>query len=165
MMMSSYSTFYYIDFCVIFMNDKKITINGIDIIHRMKDRKYDNQHLIVVFSGFGANGFFTYDFENALSECPANIIWIKDDFNSCCSYYCSLDNDLSISDSIFNFIELKLNELSLEREQCTLIGFSKGGFASLYFGVKYGFKNIISTVPQFNIGTYVKKTGLWWLII
>lgn len=140
------------------MEENKITVNGIDIKYKLKKRKYDTQHLIVVFSGFGLERLFTYDFENALSDCPATILWIKDDFYDCCSYYLCKNNDYTIESSVITFIENMRRELSLDKEQCTLIGFSKGGSASLYFGLKYGFKNIISTVPQLKIGAYTSVT-------
>lgn len=38
-----------------------------------------------------------------------------------------------------------------------MVGFSKGGSAALYYGLKYNFKNIISTVPQILLGTYVDR--------
>lgn len=139
------------------MVENKIKIDGVDIYYKRKHRKYDTQHLIIVFSGFGTGGLFTYDFENVLGDCPADIIWIKDDFNKCCAYYCCKNNSFNIESSVSKFISSILNELSLTKEQCTLIGFSKGGSAAIYYGVKFGFKNILATVPQFNIGTYVKN--------
>lgn len=132
-------------------------IDGIDITYKIKKRKYDNNRLIVVFSGFGDGRFFTYDFINSLSENPATIVWIKDDFYSMCSYYMCKEMDFSIERSICKFIDELLFEFGLKKEQCVLAGFSKGGTAALYFGIKYNFKNIISTVPQFNIGSYIRS--------
>ncbi|MFU0881847.1 accessory Sec system protein Asp2 [Kluyvera cryocrescens] len=138
------------------MDEKVKNIDGIDIIYKIKKRKYDNNHLIVVFSGFGSEGgFFTYDFVNVLSESPATVIWIKDDFSSICAYYLCKDFDFSIERAVYKFISNMLIDLDIKKEQCTLAGFSKGGTAAIYFGIKYNFKNILSTVPQFKIGSYV----------
>lgn len=140
------------------MKELKKIIHGIEITYKIKQRKYDTQHLIIVFSGFGSSGaLFTYDFENALQDCPATILWVKDDFFGNCAYYICRDNDLNISEAVFTFITNILRDLFLTKDQCTLIGFSKGGSAALYFGLKYGFKNIFSSVPQLRIGSYVKK--------
>lgn len=137
--------------------EQKYTIDDITIKYKQKNRKYDTKHLIVVFSGFGSVGEFTYDLENVLQDCPAHVLWIKDDFNDHCSYYLCQGMDFHIEDVVNNFILKKLKELNLTKEDCTLIGCSKGGTAALYFGIKFQFKNILSSVPQFYIGSYIKK--------
>ncbi|MEB7557578.1 accessory Sec system protein Asp2 [Kluyvera cryocrescens] len=139
------------------MNEKTKNVDGIDIIYKIKNRKYDNNHLVVVFSGFGDGRFFTYDFINALSDSPATILWIKDDFFSMCSYYICRGLDFSIETAVYKFIYEMMLELHIDKNNCTLAGFSKGGTAALYFGAKYNFKNIIATVPQFNIGDYIRS--------
>ncbi|MBU9847015.1 accessory Sec system protein Asp2 [Rahnella ecdela] len=139
------------------MKELKTTIDGVDITYKIKQRKYDNKHLIIVFSGFGATNMFTYDFLTALNDCPATVIWIKDDFNECCSYYLCKDLDFSISHSVNSFIEEKLLELDLNKNNCTLAGFSKGGSTALYYGLKFNYKNIICSVPQLRIGTFINN--------
>jgi len=122
--------------------------------YKFKPRKYDCRHLIVIFSGFGASSEFTYDFENALQDCPANVLWIKDDFSGHCSYYLLKDGNNSPELAVQKLITSTLESLNLEKEDCTLAGFSKGGSAALYHGIKYDFRNIVSTVPQMNIARY-----------
>lgn len=139
------------------MKENKVSVNGIDIIFKFKQKKYDTKHLIVVFSGFGGSGEFTYDMERALQEVQANILWIKDDFFGHCSYYICHEMDFKIREAVHSFILKYLNELSLDKENCTLAGFSKGGSAALYFGLNFNFPNIVATVPQFHIGSYVAK--------
>ena len=103
------------------MDEKVKNIDGINIIYKIKKRKYDNNHLIVVFSGFGSEGgFFTYDFVNVLSESPATVIWIKDDFSSICAYYLCKDFDFSIERAVYKFISNMLIDLDIKKEQCTL---------------------------------------------
>lgn len=132
-------------------------INGIDITYKIKKRKYDNNSLVIIFSGFGDGRFFTYDFINVLSDSPATVIWIKDDFFSMCSYYMCKEMDFSIESAVYKFISSMMIELHIDKNKCILAGFSKGGTAALYFGIKYNFKNIIATVPQFNIGSYIRS--------
>jgi len=139
------------------MNEQKCQINGIEIKFKKKNRKYDTKHLIVVFSGFGGTGEFTYDFEGALQDCPADILWIKDDFFEHCTYYLCKGMNFSVEFAVHDFIKKNLEELNLTKEQCTVAGFSKGGSAALYFGTKYNIKNILSTVPQFYVGSYARK--------
>lgn len=140
------------------MQESIAVVNGIKIKYKYKKRKYDAKHAIFIFSGFGGGGRqFTYDFENALQECPAHIIWIKDDFSDFCAYYLCHNLTFTIEDAVHSFIMLMLQRFGLEKQDCSLAGFSKGGSAALYFGLKYNFQNIIATVPQFHIGSYIKK--------
>jgi hypothetical protein len=139
------------------MVEQKEVINGVQIKYKYKQRKYDTQHIIFVFCGFGSASMFTYDFENALQDCPAHVVWIKDDFNDCCAYYLCQNMNYSIEQAVITFIESMLARYGLDRSCCTLAGFSKGGTAALYYGLKYHFINIVSTVPQFHIGTFAKR--------
>ena len=139
------------------MVEQKEVINGVQIKYKYKQRKYDTQHIIFVFCGFGSASMFTYDFENALQDCPAHVVWIKDDFNDCCAYYLCQNMDYSIEQAVITFIENMLTRYDLDRSCCTLAGFSKGGSAALYYGLKYHFINIISTVPQFHIGSFANR--------
>lgn len=140
-----------------FVIELKKIVNGVEIKYKKKPRKYDTQHLVVIFSGFGGSGEFTYDFENALQDCPATVLWIKDDFMEHCTYYICQNMDYAIENAVHGFILDNLKELNITKEQCTVAGFSKGGSAALYFGAKFNIKNIVSTVPQFYIGSYVKN--------
>lgn len=65
--------------------------------------------------------------------------------------------DFSFEKAIVKFIDKICQDLNLNRDTVTLLGASKGGTASLYFGLKYNFKNIISSAPQIKIGSFVKK--------
>lgn len=139
------------------MDELEFKYQATTIKYKFKARKYDARHLLVIFSGFGANSEFTYDFENSLQACPANVLWIKDDFGGHCSYYILQNNEFTPEKAVQKLIESTLNSLGLQKEECTLAGFSKGGSAALYHGLKYNYKNIVSTVPQMNIATYVSK--------
>lgn len=140
------------------MLEKFELVNDIKIKYKYKKRKYDASHAIFIFSGFGGGGRqFTYDFENALQECPAHVVWIKDDFSDYCAYYLCQNLSFAIEEAVHSFIILMLEKFGLDKEDCSLAGFSKGGSAALYFGLKYNFKNIITTVPQFHIGSYIIK--------
>jgi hypothetical protein len=147
------------------LEEKNILINGRNIYYKYKPRKYDNKHLIVVFSGFGGASEFSYDFENALLDCPAHVIWIKDDFDGHCSYYSCRGMSLIIETLVINFIEKFISDLEIEKSEVTFAGFSKGGSAALYFGLKYNYKNIVCTVPQFLLDHMSKIIGLLWLNI
>ncbi|EOL9014545.1 alpha/beta hydrolase [Cronobacter malonaticus] len=139
------------------MSEQMEIINGVRIKYRYKKRKYDTQHMLFIFSGFGGAGMFTWDFANGLQDCPAHVVWIKDDFHDACTYYLCHNNDFYVEQAVIAFVEKMLSRHNLNKTQCTLAGFSKGGSAALWYGLKYNFKNIISTVPQFHIGSYARN--------
>lgn len=132
-----------------------------DIILKYKEKpsSQDRRHLLVIFSGFKLGPMTGYDFQgNAVNSYKGHVLWIKDDFDDLCSYYLCKHMDFSIEEAVINLIYKKLDELRLGFDECTLAGFSKGGTAALYFGIKYNFKNIISTVPRFKIGSFVSSS-------
>ncbi|MCX0246812.1 hypothetical protein [Streptomyces drozdowiczii] len=123
--------------------------------YRFRPADGDAQHLIVVFSGLGApNG---YHFAGkSLMELRANILWIRDDFDGHYSYYMCRNMDFGIEASVAGVIERTLARLGLGRDRVSLLGVSKGGSAALYYGLRYGYRNIVTVVPQFLIGSYVR---------
>ncbi|MDU1036155.1 MAG: hypothetical protein E7A35_03160 [Leclercia adecarboxylata] len=137
-------------------NDRIFKSNNIKYL--FQPAKQDRKHLLVIFSGFGSSSSIAYDFRGESAyNCRSNILWISDDFDGECTYYISKNSKLDIEDSVLSLIFLVLDSLSLSKEQCTLMGFSKGGSAAIYYGLKYDFKNIISSCPQTHIGSYVNK--------
>jgi hypothetical protein len=137
------------------ITEQKAYFNGVKISYKFKPRKYDTRHLIVIFSGFGASSEFTYDFQNALSTINASVLWIKDDFDGHCGYYMLQHGEPQPELATLELIMQTIHTLGISKNECTLAGFSKGGSAALYFGTKYNFRNLISTVPQIKIGSYV----------
>ncbi|MCU0816105.1 MAG: hypothetical protein MUF74_06410 [Cypionkella sp.] len=137
--------------------EMRTVVSGIEITWRSKPARLDAAHLVVVFSGFGAQSEFTYDFIGALDHCPADVIWIKDSFHGRASYYSSGSNPDYVADAVNDFIEEKLNTLGLSKQMCTLLGASKGGSAALMYGLRYDYKNIIASVPQLRPGLYIQQ--------
>ncbi|WP_132844632.1 alpha/beta hydrolase [Pseudomonas putida] len=138
------------------MIEQTTTIEGVEILYMRKPARYDTKHLVIVFSGFSGNGKPTYNYHNSFSECPAEVIWIKDSFQGGESYYLCSKGQFNIENAVFKFISIVMKELDLDTWDCTLLGSSKGGSAAMYYGFKYNFGNIIASVPQFHIGTYVE---------
>lgn len=137
------------------MEEQTLTLNGLEIKYKFKEKKYDCEHLIIIFSGFAPYKEFTYDFENSLAVSRANVLWIKDDFKEHACYYLCQNMDFYIEEIIYQFIEQKIKELNLNQKNVTLLGLSKGGSAALYYGLKYNFSNIVCAVPQIKIASYV----------
>lgn len=138
------------------MNEQIFTAqNGVEIIYRHKPSKYDFKHLIVVFSGFLNAKPGNYDFINALNDCPADVIWINDNFENMYAYYLCINMDFKVKEAVQEFILFQMKTRDLLPENVTFTGFSKGGSAALYHGLSLNIKNIVVSVPQLKIGSYV----------
>lgn len=137
-------------------------IQGVDasgtfpVQYRFAHAKGGNRHLVVVFANFAVPE--DYGWSNGVFDpVRANILWIKDRFDGHNSYYLCKGMDFSLESSVAALVFNVMEALGLTREDVTMWGGSKGGSAALYFGLRYGFRNIVSLVPQFLVGTYVKK--------
>ncbi|MGP5652934.1 accessory Sec system protein Asp2, partial [Glutamicibacter arilaitensis] len=135
---------------------KSVKINETEIRYDFKPAKQDRKHLVVIFSGFRKMG--TFDFGGqSLSNLGAAVLWIDDNFGENYSYYIRAYGGRDISCDINTFIVEKLDELGLQLNQCTVAGFSKGASAALYYAAKFGYRNIVATVPQMRIGAYIEE--------
>ncbi|QIR25395.1 hypothetical protein [Kluyvera genomosp. 3] len=127
--------------------------------YRFKTAERDCKHLLIVMSGFNVPDPTVYDFENVLLHCDSHILWIKDDFDKLPAYYLcnnmSFDIEENVSSLILGVIDF------LKCTSSSIIGASKGGSMAMYYGIKHNINNIISIVPQFNIGSYVCEGGYW----
>lgn len=136
--------------------------NGVDasgavpIEYRFSHARNGNRHLVVVFANFTAPDEYGWS-NGVLDKVRANILWIRDLFDGANSYYLCKGMDFSLEKSVAGLISRVMTELSLTPDDCTMFGSSKGGSAALYFGLKYGFRNIFASVPQFLIGSYVRE--------
>ncbi|MFD4237447.1 hypothetical protein [Streptomyces sp. NPDC058542] len=140
----------------------RTTITGIEasgaypVHYRFSHAKSGNRHLVVVFANFSAPDDYGWS-NGVFDNVRANILWVRDMFDGKNSYYLCKDMDFELERSVITLISNVMNSLGLTPEQCTLWGGSKGGSAALHFGLKYGFRNIVSIVPMFRIGTSVQK--------
>ncbi|MFJ3038718.1 hypothetical protein [Streptomyces tendae] len=137
-------------------------IQGVDasgtfpVQYRFAHAKGGNRHLVVVFANFAVPE--DYGWSNGVFDpVRANILWIKDRFDGHNSYYLCKGMDFSLENSVAGLIFRVMESLGLTRDDVTMWGGSKGGSAALYFGLRYGFRNIVSLVPQFLVGTYVQR--------
>lgn len=130
---------------------------GLDIHYRLQTPKYDCQHLLIVMSGFNIPDPTIYDFE-MLSHCRSTILWIKDDFNGLPAYYLCNNMKFEIEQGVSTLIDAIIH--AVKPKYTSILGASKGGSASLYYGIKHKIKNIVSCVPQFRLGHYV-ASGYW----
>lgn len=144
------------------MVDEFEASNGITLHYTMRDHYYDFNHTLLVFSGFPrsdalARPLGDYDFGRALRDYPGRIVWIDDFFNDAYGYYIASGGGLDPADAVQEFIAYLREEYDLSSGDFTATGFSKGGSAALYHGIRAGIRNIVITVPQIRIGSYVHE--------
>ncbi|MED1742106.1 Two component regulator three Y domain-containing protein [Bacillus swezeyi] len=113
--------------------------------------------LAVVFSGFSTEGKPPlYNYIRTLEGFTCNTLFILDDFGCRGSYYLCKQRDFSIERSVISLI----NKISEENGVKKIIscGSSKGGYASLYYAIKYDFDAAICGSPQYYLGDYLIST-------
>ncbi|WP_102692997.1 Two component regulator three Y domain-containing protein [Rummeliibacillus pycnus] len=111
-------------------------------------------NLVIIFSAFPTKGKQpTYNFVRTLSEFDCNKLFILDDFGSRASYYLCEKKDFAIERSVISLINFIIKENDINF--IISCGSSKGGYAALYYGIKYGFDHIIAASPQYYLGDYL----------
>ncbi|MFI5662497.1 hypothetical protein [Streptomyces sp. NPDC051684] len=132
------------------------TSGELPVEYRFRPARNGNRHLVVVFANFDAPQDYGWS-NGVLDNLRANVLWIRDRFDGHNSYYLSREGDRGVERSVAATIDRFLDVLGLTHDDCTLLGSSKGASAALYFGLAYGFRNIVAAAPQFSIGTYVQQ--------
>lgn len=118
--------------------------------HKKTDR------LIILFSGFHPEGEPPrYNYGGTIKEFHCNKLFILDDFGARGSYYLCENKDFTIERSVIGLINKIIKENDINSVMTA--GSSKGGYAALYYGIKYGFDYIVAASPQYYIGNYLVK--------
>lgn len=76
------------------------------------------------------------------------------------TYYLGVNKDLSVEASVISLIMFIARQNNISFDHIISCGSSKGGFAALYFGLKYGFGFIIAGAPQYLLGQFLIKRDL-----
>lgn len=136
--------------------DEKIYEGEVRVKYVFKKTYKPNKNLIVVFSGFPAKGSPpSYNYGRTIEEFSCNKLFILDDFGARGSYYLCENKDFSIERSIISLINKIIKENDIET--VVTAGSSKGGYAAIYYGIKYGFDHVIAASPQYYLGNYLVK--------
>ncbi|MFJ3905562.1 hypothetical protein [Streptomyces sp. NPDC090025] len=132
------------------------TSGELPVDYRFQAARNGNRHLLVVFANFDAPEDYGWS-NGVLDGVRANVLWIRDRFDGHNSYYLCREGEFSVERSVAGLIDGFLAALALTRQDCTLLGSSKGASAALWFGLTYGFRNVLAIAPQFAIGSYVRR--------
>lgn len=126
---------------------------------------YAPEKLIIVFSAFPPEGKLpNYQYIKCFSEMDCNKLYILDTYGpnkseggSC--YYLGKDRNFTVEKVTVELIEKILLENEINKENVISVGTSKGGWASLYFTIKYGFGTAIAGAPQYYLGNFLNTSG------
>lgn len=139
------------------MNIRKFSFENIELEYKTRPARKDIEHLIVMFSGIRPDKGYEFDGQ-ASNSIHCNWLWIRDEIDGEHSYYLCHKSDAAVQVAVLMLVESELNRLGLTKEQCTFVGFSKGGAAAIALALKGDYPNIVATVPQIAIGDYVRDT-------
>lgn len=111
--------------------------------------------LLVIFSAMMPSYSYKYNYYSTLKDVEAHQLYIKDDAGEYGNYYFGNNKNVDFETEVMSLIMNIIRKHNISFEKVTLIGSSKGGTAALYYGLKYGFQNVISGAPQTQIGNFV----------
>lgn len=139
------------------VKEQVFEFEGVEVLYKERSSQRDRRSLLVVFSGITKD--CNYEFEGRAAESiGSNILWIRDKFHGQHTYYICHEMNFNISRAVQALIEHQCKKLGISQNECVLFGMSKGGAAAIYTGIKYGYSNILATVPQLSIGSYIEET-------
>ena len=131
---------------------EKVDINGHQIKFTLKSARKDIRHLVVLLNGYRHGG---WEYGNSIDFIKCHVLMIEDVFEGGQSCYLGKNQNFDFADRVAALIDKTLFDLGLSKANCTLLGPSKGGFAALYIGMKYGYKNIVAPAFVGHIGTWM----------
>lgn len=139
-----------------FSNRELIKSNG-DISYVYLDN--NSEKLAVVFNE--TNKAYSYpikDFDQLFSENKYNVLYIMDNQFKVGSSFIKGMSLSTIESDVMSVISRIIHSHNIPLENVMFHGFSKGGFAALYYGLLMGIKNIHAVSPLSKIGDYYSKS-------
>lgn len=135
--------------------DQKIFKDEDQRIKYLLDRNKKSKTLIVVMSACTRKGIKArYNYTRTLKDISANKLFILDDLGNDGRgiFYLGKDYKFDTAKSVNLLIDKIVKKLNIEN--VIFCGSSKGGYASLYFGLERD-STIIIGAPQYNLGNYL----------
>lgn len=138
------------------MDDERSFNSVREVKYVLKKSTSKNKILTITFSGFSTLGSPPfYNYVKTLNDVDCNRLFILDDFGSRGSYYLGENGDLSIEQSVIELIKYVSEEINIPQENIITCGSSKGGYAALYYAIKYGYGSAVVGSPQIFLGKYL----------
>ncbi|MBH0005393.1 hypothetical protein [Psychrobacter sp. SWN149] len=116
-----------------------------------------SNYLVVCFQAIQA--IPKYNYIRTIAHINAHRLYIKDgygnDENTHSSYYLNEKNPIAVDDLVQSLINAYVLALDIPKVNTIFIGSSKGGYAGLYHGYKFGAGHISVGGPQTMLGDYL----------
>lgn len=138
-----------------FERKEKVVVQG-DVSYIYEDNGFDK--LAVVFNAVHApNKYPLESYDELFNDANYNILYINDNQFEIGSSFIKGKSTSTIESDIENIIFSIINKGEYSLDNVVLFGRSKAGFAALYYGMKNGFKNIITFTPLSILGDYYNR--------
>ena len=124
------------------LEDEKIFHSKKNMKHLIKEYK-NSEYMIVLFSGYSTHPKYksVYNYKSCMNHLPITKLHILDEYGydgrGC--WYLGENKNFDVEESTIELIQYYANKFNIPKEKIILAGTSKGGFASLYLGIKYGY--------------------------
>lgn len=116
-------------------------------------RTIDSNKLIIVFSGFDNPPKYRYTLSLRGFDC--NQLFILDDYGGRGCYYLGKNPEFLVEKSVSSLINEIINNEDIKKENVICAGSSKGGWAALYYAIKYDLGYAVVGAPQIRIVQYL----------
>lgn len=114
--------------------------------------------LLIIFSAFAEKGSAPrYNYLNTLENVAVNQLFILDDCGSEGCYYLGENRDFFVESNVIRLIHSVADQNGIQPCDMIAAGTSKGGYAALYYGFRYGFGTVISGGFQSLLGDYLME--------
>lgn len=112
--------------------------------------------LMIIFSAFSASKKPEYNYYRTVQNVNINKLFILDNYGERGSYYLGHFLEGKVEQSIIALVESILKEHGIEKDNVLCLGSSKGGWAALYYGIKYGYGYVFVGEPQIQVAKYLR---------
>ena len=138
-----------------FERKEKLVVQG-DISYIYED--YGHEKLAVIFNAVHSPYKYPLEsYDELFNEKSYNILYINDNQFKIGSSFIKGKSTSTIESDIESTIFSIINRDNYSLDNVLLFGRSKAGFAALYYGLKNGFRNIISFTPLSALGDYYNR--------
>lgn len=124
---------------------------------------YGKEKIIFIFQSLGderssdENKRYPYTLLAGLKHFNTRKIYIKDSNGYVGDYYLGINGRLDTKDAVIQLIKQKINEYHIIKDNVIMLGFSKGGYASLLFSHEIGIGAVICAIPQFDLVKWIDR--------
>lgn len=116
----------------------------------------NSPYLVISFSAMYPKNTFRYSYMNVLKSVNSvNKLFILDKFGDQGCYYLGKNRSSHVEKMVLELIDDITKENKIDKSNIIAAGSSKGGYAALYYAMKYNFGYSIVGAPQVLLGNYL----------